>query len=353
MTPRIIFSPALSHASENCGMLQSVFQSVEPLISRIGSLDLSVFYGGRFKLFNFITKQEGLVPVRVVLSAILVTMLTLVSSGFSAVAQEKKDAPPASKQDAKPGQEQVDAAKLTPAEVIAEYAIFAYGGRKALTEARSSIQEGGTIRLATDQGDITGTYNLRQMRGEKSWQDLLRVDLDLTPPEEARKAGAPPSIKYIVAFNGATVWSAQNNQYQTPRPEVEAAFRAQLSHDYTTLLRYKEDGSTLEMVGPETVVGVETNVIDLTTTTGEKTRFWISKKFYRVVHIEYEVKLSDDQQPVKYRISYYYTPYKIVQNTLVPTRRVTHQDGKLVQEVQLDNINYSAKFEPDIFQHLP
>src|ERR1700754_54894 len=99
--------------------------------------------------------------------------------------------------------------KYSPVELIAETSILAYGGRKALENARGAIQEEGTIRLASDQGDLTGNYNLRAMRREKSWQDLLRVDLEMNPP------GDPESnktrVKYIIGFNGASVWSAQNN----------------------------------------------------------------------------------------------------------------------------------------------
>jgi hypothetical protein len=249
-------------------------------------------------------------------------------------------------------QEQAPQEKISPAEALAELTIFAYGGRPNLQTARAAIQEEGTIRLASDQGDINGTYLLRSMRRDKSWQDLLRVDLDLTSPEEAQRQGAAPTVKYIIAFNGASVWSAQNNQYVVARPEAEAAFKAQLVHDYTTLLRYKEDGSTLEIKEPETVVGIQTNVLELTTPNRDKTRFWISQKTFRIVHIEYELKNIEEQPPIKYRISYFYTPYRVVQNTLVPTRRVMMQDGKFVQEINLTNFVYSAKFDPEIFQHL-
>jgi hypothetical protein len=135
-------------------------------------------------------------------------------------------------------------------------------------------------------------------------------------------------------------------------PEAEAAFRAQLVHDFTTLLRYKEDGSKLELRDAETVVGVQTNVIDLTNPNGEKTRFWISAKTFRIVHLEYELKIAEGQPATKYRISYFYTPYRVIQNTLVPSRRVMTQDGKFVQEINLSNIIYSAKLDPEIFQHL-
>jgi len=242
--------------------------------------------------------------------------------------------------------------KLSPVESIVELAIYAYGGRKQLETARSAIVEEGTIRLVTETGDLTGKYLLRSMRREKSWLDLLRVDLELNPPGSTDRPGAAEVLKYTIAFNGASVWSAQNGQYINPAPRAEAAFRAQLTHEYMALLRYKEDGSKIELAGPETVVGIPTNMVDLTLPSGEKTRFWISSKSYRIVHAEYELSLPGDPKPTKYHIAYYYAPFKVVQNTLVPTRREMTQDGKLVQEIVLGPITYSAKLDPEIFQHL-
>jgi hypothetical protein len=245
------------------------------------------------------------------------------------------------------------AGKMTQVEGVVELALVAYGGRKQLETARAATQEAGTIRLATDQGDLSGNYLLRSIRKPKSAQDLLRVDLELSAPENAQGQSAPP-IKYVIGFNGASVWSAQNGQYVNPRNGADVAFRAQLTHEYMALLRYKEDGSKIEYIGPETVVGVDTNVVDLTAPDGEKTRYWLSTKTYRVLHCEYELKLVEGQPPTKYRIDYYYTPFSsaVVQNTLVPVRREMKQDGKFVQEIKLLNVNYSAKLDPEIFQHL-
>jgi hypothetical protein len=276
-------------------------------------------------------------------------------AGEKAVEKQDTGKVPTSKEIEKTRKQEKEKANqptFTPAEALAEWTIIAYGGRKALENARASIHEEGTIRLATEDGDLTGSYNLRSIRKEKSWLDLLRTDLDITPPDSVIRQGGPRSIKYVIAFNGATVWSAQNNQYTNPRPEVESAFRALLSHEYTTLLRYKEDGSKLELKDPETVTGIQANVVELTTPDGEKTKYWISAKTFRVLHAEYELKLNAGAKPIKYRVSYYYTPLRVVQNTLVPSRRVMTQDGKFVQEISLTNIIYSAKLNPEIFQHL-
>lgn len=310
-------------------------------------------------------------------AVVLAAALLIAPSSRSAADQDqqkKPDAPPVTqKEDGKvPTSKELEKDKkkleqqkgkanapvFTQAEANAELAIVAYGGRPQLNTARAAIHEEGTIRLATDQGDLIGGYKLRSIRKEKSWLDLLRVDLELTPTAAADGAASIPAIKYVVGFNGATVWSAQNNQYVNPRPEAEVAFRAQLTRDYTALLRYREDGSKVDYVGPETVVGVDTTALDLTNANGEKTRYWIStgstKKpgTFRILHVEYELKLSEGKPPTKYHIAYYYTPLRVVQNTLVPARRVMTQDGKFVQEILITTINYSAKLDPEIFQHL-
>ena len=240
---------------------------------------------------------------------------------------------------------------LTPAEAVVETAILVHGGRAALKTARSAVREEGTIRLATDDGEISGSYVLRSIRKDKSWEDLLRTDLELNTPENTRSSSAQATLKYVVGYNGASVWAARNGQYITAQPQTELAFKAQLIHGYDTLLRYKEDGSKVELVGSETVVGVDTNVIDLTTPNGDKTRYWLSKKFYRVLHLEYELTLPKSDKPTKFHVSFF-PPLKVVQNTLVPARRVTTQDGKFAQEISLTNITLSAKLNPEIFQYL-
>jgi hypothetical protein len=310
-------------------------------------------------------------PIRSTSVAAAAAALLMVPAWGSISQQQQKDKKPASQQDParkddgkvptekelekvkKQEEAKTPQAKLSQAETAIELAIIAYGGRKQLDIARAVIQEGGTIRLATEQGDLSGSYLLRSIKKEKSSQDLLRVDLDLSPAENAQGQTAPP-VKYVIGFNGASVWSAQNGQYVSPRAGADIAFRAQLTHEYMALLRYKEDGSKIDYSGLESVVGVECFVIDLTTAGGEKTRFWLSTRTYRVLHCEYELKLVEGQPPTKYRIDYYYTPFSasVIQNTLVPVRREMKQDGKFVQEIKLNSIVYSAKLDPEIFQHL-
>lgn len=295
----------------------------------------------------------------ILMSAVLVP--ATLSVGFQQKPQESADvknkdtgkapAPKEAEKNKEKLKAQSGTAKLSPTEILVETVIFAYGSRPILQAARASIEEKGTIRVATEQGDVSGSFTLRRIQKEKSWQDLFRTDLEIDTPEAAVRAGTPAKVKFTMTFNGASVWGAQNDQYISPAQESELAFRSQLTHDYTSLLRYKEDGSKVELIGPETVVGIDTQVLDLTLPNGDKTRFWISAKTYRILHLEYQIKLPNGTTPTV-RVSYY-PPYKVVQNTLVPTRRVMEQDGKFVQEITLNQIAYSAKLDPDIFVHLP
>jgi len=353
-------------------MLQSLISKTH-VSERLAAPNLKRF---RMEAPNLLRLQQTVsgigLPRRATAVLVIIAALVLPSSITAGRQEEKKkpaESPEMKKQDTgkvptpkelekdKKKQEQAKVAAagqpvLTPVEAVVELTILAYGGRKALETSRASIAEQGTIKLATDQGDVTGTFHLRSIRKEKSWLDLLRTDLELNTPEAARKQGAAATVKYVIAFNGASVWSAQNDQYANARPEAEAAFRALLSHEYTTLLRYKEDGSKIELKEAETKAGIATNVVELTTPDGQKTRYWISTKTFRILHAEYDLKLGADVAPVKYLVSYFYTPLRVVQNTLVPVRKVMMQDGKFVQEVTLTNIGYSAKLDPEIFQHL-
>jgi hypothetical protein len=179
-------------------------------------------------LFRASEKIYNSLYTRVTVVVVLISALSLPASSFSAPLQDKdkKKAEPsekARKEDGKvPTEKELERdkktqekakgaeAKLSSVETIVELAIIAYGGRKQLETVRAGIQEEGTIRLATDQGDLTGDFVLRSLRKEKTWQDLLRVDLNLTPPGAEPRPGPGGTVKYTIGYNGASVWSAHS-----------------------------------------------------------------------------------------------------------------------------------------------
>jgi hypothetical protein len=221
------------------------------------------------------------------------------------------------------------------AEQLAEVVIISYGGRNELGQVRTNGIEEGNIKLATDDKNIEGRIIRKFLRRDQASQDLTRVDVEL------------PTNKLTFGFNGYTVWGARDGVNFTLTPEAEASFLASLVHNYDALLRYKEQGSTVERAGYESIVGIDTFLLDLTHKDGSKTRYYVSTKTYRILHLEYQVKLKPDAAPTKFRESFF--DFRPVQNTLVPGKSVLYENDKFIQEISFTQVKYHTKIDEETF----
>jgi hypothetical protein len=243
--------------------------------------------------------------------------------------QDKED----KKEDKKKSDRDKKIEKLT-AEELAEIVLFAYGGRTELQQVRTSGIEEGTIKLTGEDKDIEGRITRRFSRKSADAQDLTRIDVKL------------PNQEITFGFNGFTVWAARDGIGFTPDVGAEKSFSASLIHNYESLLRYKELGGTLERVGTESIVGIENLLLDLTHKNGAKTRYFISSKSYRILHLEYEVALSDEK-PTKFRESFF--DFRPIQNTVVPAKSILYENGRLIQEILFTQIRYHTPIDEETF----
>jgi len=227
--------------------------------------------------------------------------------------------------------------KALTAETVAETAVYLYGGREALTNVRVNGIERANITLPTANGDLQGQLITRFVRKDKSWLDFKRIDLVLQG-----------SDSLSIGFNGAKLWSTLNGLQIDPRPEQAKTFQASLIHSYTSLLRYREDASKVELKGQQAVKGLDCHVLVMTHEDGSQTTFFISTKTFHVLHADYELKLIGDT-PTKFRISYY--DYKPIQNTFVPMRTEVYENGRLSQRIVTTSINFNIVLEDDVFNH--
>ena len=115
------------------------------------------------------------------------------------------------------------------------------------------------------------------------------------------------------------------------------------------MLRYKENGSTLALVGKEKRKGLDLYVLDLTDKEKRRTRYYISAKTLHVLWLEYEEAPEPGATPVKYTRAFH--DYRYAQQTLVPYRSVLLADGKQVQETRILTVTYGLKLEDSIFQN--
>ncbi len=214
----------------------------------------------------------------------------------------------------------------------------AYGGLGTLIVLRQSGQLRGLVKLYTgtdtpQEGEIT----IRFMRKFKVAEDLKRIDLKLS--------AAP---KFTIAFDGTRVWGAEEERPIVLYLRSEAAMKADLIHNYEAFLRADELGTELTYVGQEKRSGIQMHVIDAKHADGSTTRFYISAKTWRVLHLEYEFTVSSQQQPIRVRESFY--DFRVVQNTLAPFRVVRYEDDNLVQETTFTEVTFGVQLDKTIFE---
>lgn len=213
-----------------------------------------------------------------------------------------------------------------------------YGGLATLLVLRQSGQLRGLVKLYTgtdtpQEGEIT----IRFMRRLKVVEDLKRIDLKL-----------PTAPSLTIAFNGAQVWGAEDGRPIVLYLRSEAAMKAELLHNYETLLRAQELEAKLEYVGEEKKSGIPLHVLDMKHADGSTTRYYISAKTWRILHLEYTFAVPSLPQPIRVRESFY--DFRVVQNTLAPFRIVRYEDDHLVQEINFTEVTFGVQIDKSVFE---
>ena len=227
--------------------------------------------------------------------------------------------------------------KTFTAEQIAESVVYVYGTRQALAQIRrNGIERGKLTRIGDNGRTEEATYERRFIRGDSSDKDKVRLDQKM------------PTVEYSLLYGEGRTWGLINGATFTPRQEAATEFLSQLWHGIDALLRYKENGSTITLVGKDKRQGVDLYVLDLTDKQKRHTRYYISAKSARVLWLEYEEVPAAGVTPVKYMRKFY--DYRYAQGTLVPYRTVLFEDGKQTEETRVLTITFGVKIEDSLFQ---
>jgi len=227
--------------------------------------------------------------------------------------------------------------KTVTAEQVAESAIYMYGSRPLLEQIRRNGLERG--RVCKPTCDVPGkaeeaTYERRFVRGENSEKDKVRLDQKM------------PTIEYSLIYGGGRLWGIINGAAFTPRADTANTFLSQQRHSVDSLLRYKEDGSTLNLVGREKQKGLDLYVLNLVDKDKATTRYYISAKTLFVLWLEYEEPSGSGS--VKYVRRF--LDHRRAQGTLVPYRTILLEDGKQLQETRILTVTFGIKLDDSLFK---
>ena len=227
--------------------------------------------------------------------------------------------------------------KTPTAEEIVETSIFVYGSRPLLEQIRRNGVERG--RVCKPTCEVPGkteeaTYERKFVRGDKSEKDKVRVDQKM------------PTLEYSLIYGGGRLWGLINGTTFTPREDAANTFLSQHRHSIDNLLRYKENGATLTLVGKDKQKGIDLYVMDVLHPDKQKTRYFISAKTFHIVWLEYEENAGGS--PVKFRRSFH--DYRYAQGTLVPFKTVLLQDGSQTQETKILTVTFGIKLDESLFK---
>jgi hypothetical protein len=230
-----------------------------------------------------------------------------------------------------------DQQRTLTAEQVAESTIFVYGSRNILSQIRrNGIERGRIVRYGTDGRNEEASYERRFIRGESLDKDKIRLD---------QKA---PTLEYSLIYGGGRLWGIINGAAFTPRQDAANTFLSQQRHSIDTLLRYKENGSTLNLVGKEKQKGIDFYVIDLVDKDKQSTRYYISSKSFHVLWLEYEEASPAGGAPIKFVRKFF--DYRYAQSTLVPYRTVLVENGRDSVETRIMTVTFGVKIDDSVFQ---
>jgi hypothetical protein len=222
------------------------------------------------------------------------------------------------------------------AEQIVESVILIYGTRPALDHIRrNGIERGKITRYNAEGNPEEANYERRFIRGENLDKDKIRLDQKM------------PTLEYSLIFGEGKLFGLINGAAFTPKQDAAASFISQHHHSLDSLLRYKECGSTLTLIGKDQQKGLDLFVVDITDKEQRKTRYYISAKSLRILWLEYEEGVPGGT-PVKYTKKF--LDYRPVQQTLVPYRTLLYENGREAQEIRVLTITYGIKVSDSIFK---
>jgi hypothetical protein len=224
------------------------------------------------------------------------------------------------------------------AEQVAESSIFLYGSRTLLAQIRRNGIERGRICKPTCEVGKTeeAMYERRFVRGESMDKDKIRLDQKM------------PTLEYSLIYGSGRLWGIINGSAFTPRQDAQDTFLAQHRHSLDTFLRYKENGSTLNLIGKDKQKGLDLFVVDVVDKDKQSTRYYISSKTLHVLWLEYEEAAPGGSRPLKY--SRKFMDYRYAQGTLVPYRSILLEEGKQIQETRILNVTYGVKLDDALFK---
>ncbi len=215
------------------------------------------------------------------------------------------------------------------AEQLAEAVVIIYGGRAFQTQVGKTTLEHGNLSVTNADGTVDNAkYEKRIIRGENIQKDKWRIDQKF------------PSVEFALVYN-TKIFGLLNDSVFTPRQDAVSTFESQMYHGMDALLRFRENGSKVELGEKQKNLGVEYYTLDLIDKNERRTRYLISVKLLRVMSLEYT------ENSVKYVRRF--SDYRYAQGLLVAYKSWLFANDKQIEETLISTVTFGQKVEESYF----
>lgn len=217
---------------------------------------------------------------------------------------------------------------------IAESSILVYSGlrgRAGIGQVRKTTVEVGKMTINNPDGSTNkAEYEQRILRGDNLDKEKIRFDQKF------------PNTEFALVYDGEKIFGLFGATVFSPREDATKSFQERIWHGLEALLRYRENGSKVELEKEEKIMGVDLYVVNVTDKQDRKTTFYASKKSLRIMMLKYE------SGGVKYKRKFY--DHNYAQGTLVPYRSVLWANDKQVEENEISTITFGQSVGEGLFK---
>lgn len=203
--------------------------------------------------------------------------------------------------------------------------------------------------------EARGGYEiLKSINTIKSTGKILQMGLEMpmtiyqVRPTKQRFEVEVQGQTVIQVFDGEKGWSINPMAGSTdPQPASEEDNQqAKEAFFDGYLMDYKDNGSTVELVGTEDLEGTEVYKLKITLKSGRTVYEWLDKEYF----IELKTTTTTTRGGQEFEVDLFYSDYKEVEGTMIPHSIEQKVGGNTYFQMKIDTVAYNVEIDGSIFK---
>lgn len=210
-------------------------------------------------------------------------------------------------------------------EVVAKN-LKAKGGAESL-KSTTSVRMVGRLSAPSAPGEMTITIMAKR-------PNLVRREMALSGQTMA------------FGFDGSNVWAQQGGGPAQAITGPQADQVKQTAEFDSVFLTYKEQGHTVELVGPETVDGKQTHHLKVTRKDGMIQHYYLDAE----TGLESKMVVDADQGGMKMKVETSLSDYRNIEGRMIPFKLKQTTNGTPSAEITFEKIEFNVPLEDALFK---